>query len=945
MNLPCLTLLRASSPTLLLATGLCLPTLAADSFATRDAVGRLGTNRWYTPANQLLTPAGIQVELPKLRPQAIALSPDAKTLVTAGKTPELIVLDPVSGRIRQRASLPSDKIQTPEPSSTENLAPDKDGQLSFTGLIFSPDGRRIYLANVNGSIKVFSVTPDGNVTGQFTMPLPKPAGGGRSAEIPAGLALSPDGKRLYVALNLSNRLAELDTADGKVLRVWEVGIAPFDVAVAGSKVYVSNWGGRRPDTNSLTGPAGQGIVRVDPVRHIASEGSVSVIDLDANYAAKPLTPALSPGERENLSPSSGKSATGESSARSGKKRGTRRLSPLPAGEGQGEGLRAKAELLTGLHASAIAASPNGRYVVVANTGSDTLSVVETRTDKIVETIWARQNPGDLFGAQPTALAFDKSGKKLFVANGTQNAVAVIAFNPGKSEMLGLIPVGWFPGGVAYDATRRAIYVANIKGIGSTAKIPAGEPVKFNSHQYFGTLSLVKEPSSKALKQLTQVALHNMRYGLLEQARLPARPNQPARPVPERVGEPSVFKHVVYIIKENRTYDQVFGDIKEGNGDESLCIFGEKITPNQHKLVREFVLLDNTYCSGINSADGHQWTDSAIASDYLERSFAGFPRSYPYWGGDALAYSPAGFIWDNVLAHGKTLRNYGEFTRSEIKWRDANRSGKPRWKDLYQDFLNQSGTISIETHATVESLKPHDCTTTVGFDMNVTDQYRAAEFLKEFREYERKGNFPNFTIFLLSSDHTSGTRPGSPTPAAQVADNDLAFGKLVEAISHSKFWQDTCIFAIEDDPQAGWDHVSGFRTTAYVISPYTKRKTVVSTQYNHTSIIRTMELMLGLPPMNQLDATATPMTDCFTDVADLRPFVAVPNNVPLDEMNPEPKAIQDRRLRRNAEISARLPLDEVDKCPEDVFNRILWAAMKGPNVPYPEWAVQFVKDED
>lgn len=893
MNTSSCLLLRTGLAALLLTAGLVRHTDAADVFVTRETVGRLGTNRWYTPANQVLTPAGVQVELPKLRPQAIALSPDGKLLVTAGKTAELIVLDPVTGRILQRAGLPSDKQLNPTPVSTEILAPDGSGQLSFTGLIFSPDGRRIYLANVNGNIKVFSVATDGKVAGLFTMQLPEAKGGGRKQEIPAGLAISADGKRLYVALNLANRLAEMDTETGKLLRTWDAGVAPFDVALANGKAYVSNWGGRRPEASSLTGPAGQGIVRVDPVRHIASEGSVTVIELTEQSKAQ----------------------------------------------------NPKAEILTGLHASAIVASPSGRHVVVANTGSDTLSVIDTRTDKIVETIWARQNPGDPFGAQPTALAFDRNGKKLFVANGTQNAVAVMDFKPGKSELLGLIPVGWFPGGVAYDPQRRAIYVANIKGIGSTANIAPGDPVKFNSHQYFGTLSLVPEPSARDLAQWTKVALHNLRYGLLAQAKLPPRAGQPARPVPERVGEPSVFKHVVYIIKENRTYDQVFGDIKEGNGDESLCVFGEKITPNQHKLVREFVLLDNTYCSGINSADGHQWTDSAIASDYLERSFAGFPRSYPYYGDDALAYSSAGFIWDNVLAHGKTLRNYGEFTRSDITWRDPNKSGKPRWLDHHRNLVNGTDEIALTTRATIESLRPHTCPTAVGFDMAVPDQVRLAEFMKEFREYERKGEFPNFVIMLLSSDHTSGTRPGNASPAAQVADNDLAFGKIVEAISHSKFWKDTCIFAIEDDPQAGWDHVSGFRTTAYVISPYTKRGAVISTQYNQTSLIRTMELMLGLPPMNQLDATATPMTDCFTDVADLRPFTAVPSNVPLDQMNPDTKAIKDRRLRRNAEISARLPLDEVDQCPEDVFNRILWAAMKGPDVPYPEWAVRLTKDAD
>ena len=863
---------------------------------TTATVGRVGENCYYTPANQILTPAGLQVELPGMRPQAIALSPDGKILVTAGKTHDLLVVDPGTGKILQHVALPSESDQDPTLGSvsTENLKPDKDAQLSFTGLEFAPDGSRIYLANVSGSIKVFGVGKGGNVTGLFTMSLPAVSGLRRRVEIPAGLAVSADGKRLYVALNLSNRLAEMDTENGKLLRAWEVGVAPFAVAVAGSKVYVSNWGGRRPDATSLTGPAGEGtIVRVDPVRHIASEGSVSVIEL-------------------------------QGAAKSGK---------------------AKTEILTGLHASALAVAPNGRYVVVANTGSDTLSVIDTRTDKIVETIWARQNPGDLFGAQPTALAFDQSGEKLFVGNGTQNAVAVIAFRPGQSELRGLIPVGWFPGGVAHDARRRALYVANIKGIGSTAKIAPGEPVKFNSHQYFGTLSLVTEPPSHELARLTKIARANMRYGLLQQALLPPRANQPVRPVPERAGEPSVFKHVVYIIKENRTYDQVFGDLKAGNGDASLCVFPEQITPNQHKLVREFVLLDNTYCSGINSADGHQWTDSAIASDYLERSFAGFPRSYPYYGDDALAYSPAGFIWDHVLAHGRSLRNYGEFTLTDAAWKDPNQKGKPRWLDHYRDFIGQTGLISITSRATVEALNPHTTTNTAGYDLSIPDQFRAAQFLKELKDYERTGTFPNLVILFLPNDHTSGTKPNTPTPAAMAADNDLAFGNVVAAISQSQFWKDTCIFAIEDDPQAGWDHVSGFRTTAYVISPFTKRGAVVSTQYNQTSLLRTMELMLGLPPMNQLDATATPMTDCFNSGADLRPFAAVPNRVPLDEMNPEVKSISDRRLRRNAQISARLPLDEVDKCPEDIFNRILWAAMKGPDAPYPIWAVALTKDKD
>lgn len=579
-------------------------------------------------------------------------------------------------------------------------------------------------------------------------------------------------------------------------------------------------------------------------------------------------------------------------------------------------------------------------------------MIDTRTDKIVETIWTRQNPADLFGAQPNALAFDKSGKKLFVCNGSQNAVAVIDFNPGKSKPRGLIPVGWFPGAIVHDAARKSLYVANIKGIGSTKRLKPGDKVEFNSHQYFGTLSLVSVPSSRQLKQFTAIALHNMRYGALSEARLPARPGQPPRPVPERVGEPSVFKHVVYIIKENRTYDQVFGDIPGGNGDPSLCIFGEKFTPNQHKLVRDFVLLDNTYCSGILSADGHQWTDTGITTDYMEKSFAGFPRSYPDGmeddDVDALAYSPAGFIWDNVLARGKSLRIYGEFAATEKRWTDPNRKGDMKFTDHWKDFTSGAGDIRIWSRPTIESIRPYLCTNTVGWDMDIPDVFRAREFIKELRQYEKSGNLPNFIVICLPNDHTSGTKPGVPTPAAHVADNDLALGQIVEALSQSPFWKETCIFAIEDDPQAGWDHVSGYRTTAYVISPYTKRGAVVNTQYNQTSLLRTMELMLGLPPMNQFDATATPMTDCFLPPGtppDLRPFTALPSNVALDELNPEPKKISDATMRKHAQVSARLPLDKIDACPEDVFNRILWAAMKGPNEPYPTWAVKLGEDAD
>jgi len=856
-------------------------------YSSTEPVGEMSPQRYITPVNQVLTPIGIQVELPGMRPQALALSPDGSLLVTSGKTQELVLIDPQTGQIKQKVALPSSQARSTDAVSSHILEPDKSGQLSFTGLVFSPDGSRIYLSNVNGDIKVFGIGRNGKVSGLYSIPLPAASAPNRKEEIPSGLAVSRDGRRLYVVLNLSNRLAEIDLDTGKMLRSWPVGFAPYDVVIAGYKAYVSNWGGRLPGQDSLTGPAGQGTrVRVDPVRHIASEGSVSVIRLNRQIPVK--------------------------------------------------------QIMVGLHSSGIARSPGGRYVVVANAGSDTLSVIDTRTDKVIETIWAKSSPADLFGASPNALVFNPSGNTLYVANGTQNAIAVFRFRPAKSKLLGLIPVGWFPGAVAYDSTRHQLLVANIKGIGSNLGLREERAGQSNTHQYRGTLSLLPVPKAGKLAALTRQVLDNYRYPLLKEAGRPPRQKQPARPIPERVGEPSVFEHVVYIIKENRTYDQVLGDIPEGNGDPSLCIFDEQVTPNQHKMVRQFVLLDNAYCSGILSADGHQWSDSAFATDYMEKSFAGFPRSYPDGMDesdvDALAYAPSGFIWDNAVAHGKSLRDYGEFAFTETSWAVPGRKDPPKFLDYYRDFVDQTHLINISSRPGIESLRPYLNTETVGWDMDIPDVFRAAQFIKELRQYERKGEFPNLIIICLPDDHTSGTKVGSPTPAAQVADNDLAFGQIVEAISHSKFWPKTCIIAIEDDPQNGWDHVSGFRTTAYIISPYTKRNTVVSTQYNQTSILRSIELILGLPPMNQIDATATAMNDCFTDVPDFTPYEAMQANIPLDQMNPEPKKVSNAALRKDAIVSARLPLDYVDQCPEDVLNRIIWRAMKGTREPYPQWAV-------
>jgi len=333
---------------------------------------------------------------------------------------------------------------------------------------------------------------------------------------------------------------------------------------------------------------------------------------------------------------------------------------------------------------------------------------------------------------------------------------------------------------------------------------------------------------------------------------------------------------------------------------------------------------------------------------MEKSFADFPRSYPDMQEendlDALAYAPTGFIWDNALAHGLSVRDYGEAAVSATSWKGPANKRPLKFLDYYSDFINHSGLINYSNYPAVASLWPHMMTNTVGWNMDVPDVFRAAQFIGELKEFEARGGMPNLAIICLPNDHTSGTDPGAPTPAAQVADNDLAFGRILEALSHSRFWKDTCVFAIEDDPQSGWDHVSGYRTTGYVISPYTKRHAVVSVNYTQVSILRTIELILGLPPMNQIDATATPMRECFSSAPDFTPFDAVPNNVPLDQMNPALTEIRDARQRHDALASSRLPLSRPDQCPENLLNHILWHAQMGFTAPYPKWATTELGDD-
>ena len=442
----------------------------------------------------------------------------------------------------------------------------------------------------------------------------------------------------------------------------------------------------------------------------------------------------------------------------------------------------------------------------------------------------------------------------------------------------------------------------------------------------GSVTKVAIPDDAQLVALTKRALTDARVPQTLLALEKAQSGLTPVPVPQHPGEPSTIEHVVYVIKENRTYDQVFGDLSQGNGDPKLCIYGRQITPNHHALAEEFVLLDNYYCNGVVSADGHQWATQGTVSDYQEKAFGGYPRSY-FFGTDALTYAGCNFIWDSALLHGRSFRNYGE-----LDWFPSVVPGG-KWFDVYRDFQSKAGKITFKSSVQLETLRKYTCPDFPGWNLSIPDVVRIEAFLREFKEYEKNGDWPNFVIVYLPQDHTAGTSPDYPTPRALVADNDLAVGRLVEAVSHSRFWPKTAIFVNEDDPQNGWDHVDGHRSLCLVISPYVKRHAVVSQFYNQLSVLHTIEHILGLPSTVQLAAQAPTMEACFTGTPALTPYTARPNIIPLDERNKQVNTLQGVE-RQLALASEAMDLSQPDRINEDSFNRILWHASMGIDTPYP-----------
>jgi DNA-binding beta-propeller fold protein YncE len=561
------------------------------------------------------------------------------------------------------------------------------------------------------------------------------------------------------------------------------------------------------------------------------------------------------------------------------------------------------------HPSEMALTKSGRYLFVANGNRNTVTVLDTVEGKTMETLYTSFSARSLPGSSPESLALSPDENTLYVANACNNNVAVFDVSVmRKSHSIGFIPVGWYPTSVRVTPDGRHLLVANGKGLVSMAN-PEG-PVPGNartaSTQYIaslfpGALSIIDLPSGRAFrKQLA--AWTAQAYLCRPQASVAQVSAPPNNPIPSKREESTPIKYCIYVIKENRTYDQVLGDMTEGNGDAKLCLFPEKVTPNLHKIAREFVLLDNFYADAEVSADGHEWSMGAFATDFVEKMWPlnyGHTKSkkfpYPAEGNFPIAAPAGGYIWDRAKAAGVNYFSFGEFVYKPKK------PGEPSW-------------------TRTATLKGHFDPGYPGFDLNYPDVKRAERFVSELKGFESEGEMPRLVIVKLPNDHTSGGAAGKPTPTAQVADNDRGVGMIVDAVSHSKFWPQTAIFILEDDAQNGPDHVDAHRSPAFVISPYTKRHAVDSTMYSTSSMVRTMELLLGLQPMSQFDAAATPMFNAFQVQRDLTPYDAVATQVDLNALNPERGA--------NAERSRKMDFRQEDLVDDELLNEAIWHAVRG-----------------
>lgn len=684
--------------------------------------------------------------------------------------------------------------------------------------------------------------------------------------VPAGIAFSPDGNRAYVAMSRSNALAVIDAADRKVVREVPVGIAPFAVVLCEQcgKVYVSNRGGRRPHPGDTVAPSSGSEVVTDPVTGTAITGTVSAIDLKTF---------------------------------------------------------ATSEIETGPAASGMALSPDQKTLAVANAHADSVSLVDTETFSVKDSVKIPTWPESLIGSQPDGVAFAPDGGTLYVSCGGNNAIAIVKRSDTKWNVEGAVPTGWFPSAIGIDA-KGDLRIVNIKGVGHTAD----KHGTYNSKQYEGSIVRIPPPA------VSQIAAGTREVKAASEPKF-----EPSGGVANLTS--LGIEHVLFIIKENRTYDQVFGDIGKGNSDPKLVMYGRDVTPNHHALAEQYVLLDNFYTGGAISFDGHQWLMQAFVSDYVERAFAASPRGYAWNMADALTVSPEGFFWQGA-PRPLSVRIYGEFCLP-ARWNpathsvaDMNELEIKKWPEMWRLYKEHKWRDEVGCQAGVPALKPIMSPRYPYNSLNIPDQIRADEYLGELAEMEKSGNMPHVTVLTLDSDHTAGTRPGSPTPRAMVADDDLALGRIVEGVSHSRFWPKTLIFVVEDDAQNGVDHVDGHRTVALAIGPHVRRDVVDSNHYNHTSMVRTIQEIFEIPARTRFLTSARAMNSVFTDHPDTTPYRALTPKIPLDEMNPPLKALSGRKLWA-AKRSLGMNFSDIDDAPRDVLNRILWWDSKGFSTPYPK----------
>jgi Phosphoesterase family len=794
-------LLRRRIPVLTAGTTALAVVLAGTAVASThqfgsDRVGQVTGKGQVVSSDQYIAPHGERLVLQKGKIMSSAVSPDGSHLaasVTDGGM-ALSIVDLKSWKVQQYIG---------NNAAADLRIPGND--VGQEGPTYSPDGSQLWLGQADGYRK-FTVNPDGSLSDPTFVPMA--ADGARRALVGEAV-FSADGSTVYSAVNGQNRVVAIDTAAGTVKQSWAVGNAPRDMVQVGSKLYVSNEGGRPAKPGEATINSYGTQVPASQITAATTTGTVSVIDL--------AEPAAAP-----------------------------------------------ASIVVGLHPTAMFAK-NGA-VFVTNTATNNVSVIDTRRGKVVQTIATQPWPEASVGYEPDGVTLTGDGH-LLVSLGRANAVAVYRYtNPLEPvSYVGLLPTDYFPAEIA--TVGKSVVVSNTRGVDARRETTSGA---HGTHDTTSSLTRFTLPDDHVIRANTAKVFQQNGWtpGSVQVAQ--DRGHAKAVPVPQRLGEPSTIKHVFLIVKENRTYDQQFGDILEGNGDPALAEYGENVTPNQHSLAKQFGLYDNTYDIGTNSAEGHNWLMQADDPEYTESSAGEYLRSYDTED-DALGHQRTGFIWTGAQAVGKSVRDFGEFQQFLTKPTGAT------WQNLYCDTKNMTATGQDTAYPLISS-SPIPSLNNVSvhgfpkFDTDVPDIYRY-EIWK--RDFEKHGP-ANLNMFWLSSDHTGGP----PSGPAQVADNDLATGKIVDKISHSKYWKDSAIFVVEDDSQAGLDHVDGHRAPIQIISPWAQRGTVDSHYYTQITMIRTIEQILGIHPMNQKDSAASPMREAFTQKPNFTPFTALPNRTSL-----------------------------------------------------------------